>query len=100
MDGDRKRDGIDTIAKFYRHAAIIRHFSGLRILIHLIRIRIQHFKLNTEPDPGVLMKNVQVKKKFLGSKAIIYLSLGLHKGRPSYKRSLQLSKENIQHFRT
>jgi hypothetical protein len=25
----------------------------------------------------------------------IYLSLGLHKGRPSYRRSLQLSKENI-----
>jgi hypothetical protein len=24
----------------------------------------------------------------------------MHKGRPSYKRSLQLSKENIQHFKT
>ncbi len=30
----------------------------------------------------------------------IYLSLGLHKGRPSYRRSLQLAKENIQHFKT
>ncbi len=30
----------------------------------------------------------------------LYLSLGLHRGRPSYKRSLQLSKENIQHFKT
>ncbi len=29
----------------------------------------------------------------------IYLSIGLHKGRPSYKRSLQLSKENIQHVK-
>jgi hypothetical protein len=28
-----------------------------------------------------------------------YLFLGLHKGHPSYKRSLQLSKENIQHFK-
>ncbi len=28
---------------------------GLRIRIHLIRIRIQHFRLNTDPDPGVLM---------------------------------------------
>ncbi len=28
------------------------------------------------------------------------LSLGLHKGRPNYRRSLQLSKENIQHFKT
>ena len=27
------------------------------------------------------------------------LSLGLHKGLPSYSRSLQLSKENIQHFK-
>ncbi len=30
----------------------------------------------------------------------IYLSLGLHKVRPSYRRSLQLSKEAIQHFKT
>ncbi len=29
-----------------------------------------------------------------------YLSLGLHKGRPSYRRSLQPSKEYIQHFKT
>ncbi len=36
------------------------------------------------------------KKKFV----FVYLSLGLHKGRPSYKRSLHLSKENIQHFIT
>jgi hypothetical protein len=34
------------------------------------------------------------------SKITIYLSLGLHKGRPSYSRSLQPSKENIQHFKT
>ncbi len=29
-------------------------FPGLRIRIHLIRtrIRIQHFRLNTDPDPG------------------------------------------------
>jgi hypothetical protein len=25
--------------------------SGLRIRIHFIRIRIQHFRLNTDPDP-------------------------------------------------
>ncbi len=29
-----------------------------------------------------------------------YLSLGLHKERPSYRKSLQLSKEAIQHFKT
>ncbi len=60
--------------------------------------------MNTDPDPGVLCpkigKNLQLKKKILWAKTIIYLSLGLHKGRPSYKRSLQLSKKNIQHFKT
>jgi hypothetical protein len=37
---------------------------------------------------------------FFGSETTIYLSLGLHKGLPSYRRSFQLSKENIQHFKT
>jgi hypothetical protein len=32
-------------------------------------------------------------------KNAIYLSLGLHIGRPSYRRSLQPSKENNQHFK-
>ncbi len=74
--------------------------AGLRIRIHFIRIRIriQHFRLNTDPDPGVwwpkVSKKITYGKKlnFSGSKTTIYLSLGLHKGRPSYKRSLHLSK--------
>jgi hypothetical protein len=37
---------------------------------------------------------------FFLSKPTIYLSLGLQKGRPNYRRSLQLSKENILHFKT
>jgi hypothetical protein len=37
---------------------------------------------------------------FFLSKTTIYLSLGLHKECPSYRRSLQLSKVNIQHFKT
>ncbi len=37
---------------------------------------------------------------FFLSKIAIYLSLGLHKGSPSCRRSLQPSKENIQHFKT
>jgi hypothetical protein len=37
--------------------------------------------------------------KFFLSKIAIYLSLGLQKGRPSYSRSIQLSKENIQCFK-
>ncbi len=36
---------------------------------------------------------------FFWSKTAIYLSLGLHKVCPSYRRSLQLSKEAIQHFK-
>jgi hypothetical protein len=28
-------------------------WTGLRIRIHFIRIRIQHFRLNTDPDPGL-----------------------------------------------
>ncbi len=46
-------------------------------------------------------KKIQLKIFFIfGQKTIIYLSLGLHKERPSYRRSLQLSKEAIQHFKT
>jgi hypothetical protein len=35
-----------------------------------------------------------------GSKTTIYISLGLHKGFPSNRRSLQPSKVNNQHFIT
>ncbi len=46
-------------------------------------------------------RNYSWKKiKFFGIKTTIYLSLGLHKERPSYWRSLQLSKEAIQHFKS
>ncbi len=47
------------------------------------------FKVNahSDPDPG-----------FLWSKIAIYLSLGLRKGRPSHRRGLQPSKENIQYL--
>ncbi len=38
------------------------------------------------------------KKKIFWSKTAICLSLGLHKVCPSYRRSLQLSKEAIQHL--
>ncbi len=76
---------------------ILINIAGFRICIHLIRIRIQHFRPNTDPDPGFLWAKLKKidswkKKKKFGSKTTICLSLGLHKGRPSYKRSLQLSK--------
>jgi hypothetical protein len=41
------------------------------------------------------MTSEKKKKKFC-TKTTMYLSLGLHKERPSYRRSLQLSKEAIQ----
>ncbi len=46
-------------------------------------------------------KNLQLEKVpvFICLKIAIYLSLGLHKGHPSY-RSLQPSKKNIHHFQT
>jgi hypothetical protein len=65
------------------------------ILIYLIRIRIQDF------DDQKFEKIYSKKKlNFFGSKNTIYLSLGLQKGSPIYRRSLQPSKENIQQFKT
>ncbi len=89
----------------------LRYFPGLRIRIHFIRIRIQHFRLNTNPDPDPiriqgfndqkLKKKLQLKKNVFDQKLqFTYLSLGLHKVCPSHRRSLQLSKEAIQHFKT
>ncbi len=70
--------------------------SGFRIRIHLIRIRIQHFRLNTDPDPGFLWpknwKKFTAENFYFISKTIIYLSLGLHKGRPSYKKAFSSQK--------
>ncbi len=77
-----------------------------RIRINLIRI--QHLRLNAYPDPDLgfwwpkTYKNLQVKKKLIItflSMIAIYLSLGLHKGRPSYRRIFQPSKKNIHHFK-
>ncbi len=63
-----------------------------------------------DPDPIRIQGfNDQIEKKlqlkiflifFYISKTEIYLSLGLHKVHPNNKRSLQLSKEAIQHFKT
>ncbi len=60
-----------------------------------IPIRIQGF------DDQKLKKMKAVKKLNIFWPIIaIYLTLSLHKGRPNYRRSLHLSKENIQHFQT
>ncbi len=70
----------------------IQHFSSLRIQI---LFRIQYFH-----DQNWKITAVKLLFIFFGSKMAIYLSLDLHKGCTSYRRSLQPSKENIQHFKT
>ncbi len=59
------------------------------------------------PNPGFwwpkIEKKLLLKKKtffWIKNYNTIYLSLGLHKGFLSRRRSLQTSKENIQHFKT
>ncbi len=75
-----------------------------RIWIHWfqIRIRIQLYRLNTDPDPGFWWPTTEIslQLKIFLNKIAIYLSLGPHKGLPSYRRSLQPSKENIQDYKT
>ncbi len=56
----------------------------------LNRIQIQHFSLITNPDPDEAW--FWWPKIHFWSKIAIDLSLGLHKKRPSYRRSLQPSK--------
>ncbi len=55
---------------------------------------------DTDPDPWFWWAKIEnntadVFFTFFLSKIAIFLSLGLHKGRPSYRRNLQPSKENI-----
>jgi hypothetical protein len=63
-----------------------------------MRIRIQ-FQTQGSDDQKFKKKKNYIWIYF-SSKTAIYLSLGLPKGRPSYRRSLQPSKENIKHFKT
>ncbi len=63
-----------------------------------IPIRIRH-----QSGSRILMTNnwLTAEKKMIifWSNIAIYLSLGLHKGRPNYSKSFQFWKENIQHFK-
>ncbi len=91
----------------------IRMVSGTRMLFCVqcfgsvgwrpIRIRI---RIGIQSGSRAFMtkkwKKITAEKKsnFFWSKTAIYLSLSLHKVCPSYRRSLQLTKEAIQHFKT
>ncbi len=79
--------------------------SVFRIRIHLIRIRIRHFRLNNNPEPRLwwpkILKKFQMEKKILFWIKNYNLPIPRPpKKLPSYRRSLQPSKENIQHFKT
>ncbi len=77
----------------------IQHFFYLWIRIQVpmrIQIQIQGFEDQTLEK----IYSWNFLYTFFWSKTAIYLSLGLPKGRPSYRRSLQPSKENIQQFKT
>ena len=80
-------------------AAAEQNLAGLWIRIHFFQIRIQYGSRTLMTKNW---KKITAEKKFIffGSKTAIYLSLGLHKVCPSYRRSLQFSKEAIQHFKT
>ena len=59
------------------------------------------FQVNPDPDPGDDQKLAQItaeKKLSFFDQNFNKISLGILKGHPSYRRSLQPSKENIQHF--
>ncbi len=81
------------VSNYVQHLLV----PGLRIRTHLFRSGssilgwIRYWWPKTE-------KNLQLH--FFSSKTPIYLSIGLHKERPSYRRSLQNAKESIQHVRT
>ncbi len=96
--------------------SLIRNTGCQRVLIYstvLPRVADPHL-FHPDPDPAFsaeyrsgsrALKTKNWKKYswkffFFWSKTTIYLSLGLHKEHPSYKRRIQLSTEAIQHFKT
>jgi hypothetical protein len=63
------------------------------------------FQGRLDPDPGFWRLKIWRKKIqldfliiFFWSKIAIYFFLGLNKGSPSCRRSIQHAKKNIQHF--
>ncbi len=89
---------------FYKAAAIpMVHCTVFRFRMVFLRIGIQYFR-------SMLMRfriqgfdDHDIKKiyswYFFISEITSYLSLGHHKGRPSYRKSFQPSMENIEHFK-
>ncbi len=109
--GDETEEFIKLFGPSLTYTAGARTLSGrqnwflaeLWIRIHWIRIRI---RVRIKTWSSVLMtknwwKKIQLKI-FCGSffdQKLQFTSLGLHKGRQRYRRSLQPSKENIQYLK-
>ncbi len=101
----QKRTSCTQNITFFIFLYLLVIFPGLRIRIHFIRIRIQHFRMNTNPDPDTIRNqgfNDQKLKKNYSWNFFIYqtainLSLGLHKVCPSYRRSLQRPSNTSKH---
>jgi hypothetical protein len=63
LDAAVSSDHTDSLRVRYQQyrkkSGMMRLKSGFRIRIHLIRIRIQHCRLNTDPDPGFLLQKLK-----------------------------------------
>ncbi len=73
--------------------------------IYFLRIRIQHLRMTTNPDPDPGLSWPKIEKNLQLKIFCIYFlikncNLPIPKPPESYRRSLQLSKEAIQHFKT
>ncbi len=90
-------------------------FCGSAFISIRIRVRDQNFRSSgsgsgsrdlmaetCKENQNFLCHTPQLKRNqfFIKIWNTLYLSLGLNQGCPSYGRSLQPSKENIQHFKT
>jgi hypothetical protein len=64
-------------------------------------IREIYLYMNTNPQFSLINEDQDssLNLSFLIKNCYFPIALGLHKGRPSYRRSLQSSKEKIQHFK-
>jgi hypothetical protein len=86
----------------YKLCTIKQSFGSVLVSM---RIRIQHFRsmcirmriqIQDFDDQKLNKKIYSCKKLVIFVKNAIYLSLGLLKGRPSYRRSLQLSPSKLE----
>jgi hypothetical protein len=75
-------------------------FLSIDVVVGRVAVADPH---SFHPDPDLAFKaeyqSGSGSRAFM-TKTAIYLSLGIHKVCASYRRSLQLSKEAIQHFKT